>query len=499
MSLLRKNYRKNLETTFSEVETEHKKLDINIEKPTKFDFRVLGNPQTIESNGKIHIPKWGWGIRFGVIVSLVLIIGYVLSRAIQLGDPFMIHSTILPIHSILLLVVGWFFYRNTATGKVGNELVSVIIPVYNQVSMIRSVINAISLSSYKNLEIIAVNDGSTDGTKKILDELASKYSNLKVIHNKNQGKRKAVGTGFASSKGKYLIFIDSDSIIDPKAIEELLKSFNSDKKIGAVVANAKPWNNKKNLLTKLQDIWYDVQFNIHKSCESKFGTVICCSGCMCGYRREAISEFIPQWIQANVVIGDDRELTSFVIAKPWSKLELLSAFAQKRLDYSCNFDDAEDRILTAQSLIEWKTVYVSSAVVYTDVPEKVKGFLKQQIRWKKGYLRAQLFVSAFFYQKNPLIALIFYLEFMSSTTLPLMIMVVLFYEPIIMKQYWFTAFFVLSQLLIGLVEGTDSKLRNPKSITWKYKPIMNLFTTFVVSWMLIPAIITLKKNEWGTR
>lgn len=497
MSLLRfKYYKKNSKKKFSSNEKKYEELENKFEKTNS---RFLGNPQKIDSNGRIHIPKWGWIFRFGVIISLVFIISYVLLRALEIGDPFMIHSTIVPIHSILLLVIGWTFYKNTATGKIGNDLVSVIIPVYNQISMISSVINAVNSSSYKNLEIIAVNDGSTDGTKGVLDQLAKKYRNLKVIHKKNEGKRKAVGTGFASSKGKFLIFIDSDSIIDSIAIEEFMKSFNSNKKIGAVVANAKPWNNKKNLITKLQDIWYDVQFNIHKACESKFGTVICCSGCMSGYRREAVSEFIPQWIKANVVIGDDRELTSFVLAKPWSKPELLSAFAQERLDYSSKYDDAEDRILTAQSLIEWKTVYVSSAVVYTDVPEKVKGFLKQQIRWKKGYLRAQLFVSAFFYQKNPIMAFIFYLEFMSASTLPLMIVIVLFYEPIIMKQYWFTAFFILAQLLIGLIEGIDSKLRNPKSDNWKYKPIMNLFTTFVVSWTVIPALITLKKNEWGTR
>jgi hyaluronan synthase len=76
-----------------------------------------------------------------------------------------------------------------------------------------------------------------------------------VIHKKNAGKRKAVGTGFATSRGKYIVFIDSDSIVHQNAIEQFVKTFNSDKQIGAVVGNAKAWNSKTNLLTKLQAVY----------------------------------------------------------------------------------------------------------------------------------------------------------------------------------------------------------------------------------------------------
>src|SRR5690606_41834048 len=62
----------------------------------------------------------------------------------------------------------------------------------------------------------------------------------------------------------------------------------------------------------------------------------------------------------------------------------------------------------ALPILEWKAVYVASAIVYTDVPEKIRGYIKQQKRWKKGYIRSNFYVSSFFWQKNPVISLIFY-------------------------------------------------------------------------------------------
>jgi len=459
----------------------------------------LRTSQRIGSDGRIVVRRHARAVRYvflSAIVVYLIVGGY---YSINLGDPFMIYSTIIPIHSLILLVIAWTIYTDPAKGSLGNDLVSVVIPVYNQKSMISSVVDAIFMSTYKNIEVIAVNDGSKDGTKEMLDSLKSKYSALKVIHKENAGKRKAVGTGFAASKGNYIVFIDSDSIIHPRAIEQFVKTFASNDRIGAVVGNARAWNAKTNLLTKLQAVWYDVQFNIHKTCESVFGLVICCSGCLCAYRRESISEFIPLWVDAKVIIGDDRELTSFVTAKSWSKPELLSHFAQRRLEKASKYDDAEDRILTAQTLIQWRAVYVASAVVFTDVPETFRGFIKQQIRWKRGYLRAQFFVSSFFWHNNPVMVFIFYLEFMASLTMPIVIVAVFIYEPFFMGAYIFTIFFVVSHLLTGTMEALDSRFRNPKDSTWKYKPLMNILSSLVLSWLVVYAWLTLKTDKWGTR
>ena len=101
-------------------------------------------------------------------------------------------------------MLGWIFYRNPSKGKIGNGLVSVIIPIFNQEHMISDVIQAIDKSTYNNIEIIAVNDGSTDRTQEILEELKTTIPKLKVINKKNEGKRKAELAGFIFLKEDLL-------------------------------------------------------------------------------------------------------------------------------------------------------------------------------------------------------------------------------------------------------------------------------------------------------
>jgi hyaluronan synthase len=454
--------------------------------------------QAVSPDGRIIISRKGWYVRIATLAAMILMASYHIYLGLALHDMLVIYATLVMAHSILVLSVGWFFYRNPAKGKAGNELVSVIIPAYNQEGMIEVVIDAIFRSTYPNIEVIAVNDGSKDGTKDILDLLAKKHPSLKVIHKKNEGKRKAVATGFYVAKGKYVILIDSDSVVDENAITEFMKTFNSNPMIGAVVGQAKVWNANKNMLTKCQDAWYDYAFNIYKICESSFGNVTCCSGCLAGYKREAIADFIPYWAASKIQYSDDRALTNFAIGSADFK-KSFSPLVEKLAESMSKYDDSEDRMLTVQSLIEWKAVYVASAIVYTDVPEKVKGYLRQQQRWKKGYIRSNFFASVFFWRKNPLMSLIFYTDFMTTFTLPLIIFTVLFYEPFILGQYWSPVIFLAGLFLMGLSQGLDYKFRDKTSTNWMYKPLMNLMSVFVLSWLLFPSLWTLKKNEWLTR
>ena len=487
-------------TTPAGVETNSKS---NSEQEAKFENKVgvisCKSGQRVSSSGRIIVSKKGWLLRISAIVGTCIIAFLHIFQGIESGNFLVVYSTIVLMHAIIIFTVGWFFYRNPAKGKIGNELVSVIIPVYNQQEMIEIVIDAIFRSTYTNIEVIAVNDGSKDGTKEQLNKLAKKFPQLKVIHKGNEGKRKAVATGFQVSKGKYVILIDSDSVVDEYALAELMKTFNSNPKIGAVVGQAKVWNSEKNFLTKCQDAWYDYAFNIYKICESTFGSVTCCSGCLAGYRREAISDFIPYWAESKVQYSDDRALTNYAISSPNVKKEMASPIAQKLLESTAKYDDSEDRVLTVQSLVEWNAVYVASATVYTDVPEKLRGYLRQQQRWKKGYIRSNFFASAFFWRKHPLMALVFYTDFMVTFTLPLVLFTVFFYEPVIMQHYFIPLTFTAGLVLMGLAQGGDYKFRDPNTKNWKYKPIMNMISAFVLSWLLFPAVLTLKQNTWLTR
>ncbi len=461
--------------------------------------------QRISVTRRILVSKKAWLARICVVTFGFVIVIYNINLGIQLEDPLLIYSNILPLYGILYLTVGWFFYKNPATGELGNELVSVIVPVYNQKGMIEIVMDAIYASTYKNIEVIAVNDGSKDGSKEILDDLQKKHPALKVIHKENEGKRKAVAIAFYQAKGDYIVLVDSDSVIEKNAITEIMKTFHGNVNVGAVVGFAKVWNAQKNLITKCQDVWYDYSFNIRKACESVFGLVMCCSGCLAGYRRGAIEQYVPYWVRSKIHDSEDRELTSYVMASNWGKKELpklyadLPTYTHKLMKSMANYDDAEDRGLTAQSILNWKTVYAASAIVYTDVPEKLRGFLRQQQRWKKGTTRVNFFVSTFFWRRNPIMATIFYLDFMMAFITPFIILTVFLYEPFLHQSIWIPISYLAGMQAIAIAHGIDYRFRDKNAKNWKYKPLMNMLTAFVTSWLIFPALWNYKKNQWLTR
>jgi len=83
----------------------------------------------------------------------------------------------------------------------------------------------------------------------------------------------------------------------------------------------------------------------------------------------------------------------------------------------------------------WKSEYLSTAIAYTDVPSTFKSFIKQQQRWKKGYLRANLFASLFFWsKKNPIIALLFYSGFLITVVAPLIMIIALGYGIFVLNE-----------------------------------------------------------------
>jgi hyaluronan synthase len=455
--------------------------------------------QRISENGRISVSKKAWVIRGLLFSALAAFMVFNIMYALTIGDPLIVYSTLMPIQTLIILVTGWFLFKNKATGKVPDELVSVIIPVYNQENLIENVVRAISASTYTNLEIVAVNDGSMDRTGAVLDYLTENNPRLRVIHKPNGGKRTAVAAGFYASKGKLVVLIDSDSIIDKYAIEEITKVFSANPKVGGVVANGKVLNADKNLLTKCQDAWYDYSFNLGKTTESTFGTVLCLSGCMAAYRRETIAHFIPLWANSKFHFGDDRHLTTYAIAASWAKKEL-APMEKRFLTQMASYDDSEDRGLTAQAIAkEWQTVYAPTAVVYTDVPETMQTYLRQQTRWKKGYFRSTFFISGFFWRKNPVMALLFYLEFMSAFLAPAITFSVFIYGPLFLHSYLFPLTYLAGQLLIGLAMGLDYKFRDPTAKNWKYKPLMNLISAFILPWVLFPAFWGFRKNGWLTR
>lgn len=103
------------------------------------------------------------------------------------------------------------------------ELISVIVPVYNVEPYVAECIESIQNQTYMNLEIILVNDGSTDASGDICDKYAAYDERIQVIHKENAGVSAARNTGIESANGDYIGFVDSDDYIAPTMYEDMLK------------------------------------------------------------------------------------------------------------------------------------------------------------------------------------------------------------------------------------------------------------------------------------
>ncbi len=108
-----------------------------------------------------------------------------------------------------------------------DSLLSVIVPVYNADKWLPRCLDSICGQTYPHLEIICVNDGSTDDSAKILEEYAAKDSRVKVIHQENAGVSVARNAGLDAAMGEYVTFVDADDWLETDAYERILWGFDS--------------------------------------------------------------------------------------------------------------------------------------------------------------------------------------------------------------------------------------------------------------------------------
>lgn len=107
---------------------------------------------------------------------------------------------------------------------IGNDLVSVVFPVYNNGERLISSVQSILDQTYKNLEVILVDDGSKDNSLEICNRIASTDNRVKVVHTENQGSGPARNVGITNSFGRYIYFPDSDDYVVPNAIEIMVNA-----------------------------------------------------------------------------------------------------------------------------------------------------------------------------------------------------------------------------------------------------------------------------------
>lgn len=360
-------------------------------------------------------------------------------------------------------------------------LVSIVIPSKNDPVMIRKAVLSCLASSYSQIEVILVNDGSTDHTGEVMDLLRKENpKQVKVVQlSCNVGKRKATREGIVngSARGEIIILVDSDCELDNKAIEKLVSVFDNPE-VGAVSGLGRSYNPNETWLTKMQDTWYDGQFSIMKGMESAFGTVTCCPGILSAYRKEAIMPCLEAWandkfLGSEFTFGDDRHLTSYVLGG--------------------------NKHYLGNHYKVWKTVYCESAIVYTVMPPKFKKFIRQQIRWKKSWFRVFFFSVPFYYKdRNSFAAAFYYLQMIWSFLSPVVAIRSLIYLPL--QGHFFDALVYVSGLtFVGLLFAADFRMRNPDSGNmWAYRLLWS-WMGFFLSSLEYYSLLTIRDKSWLTR
>ena len=115
-----------------------------------------------------------------------------------------------------------------------NKLVSIIIPVYNCEKYIERCLNSILNQTYKDIEIIIVNDGSTDETSKILYKISASDSRIKIINKKNEGVSIARNVGIDNANGEFITFVDADDWLEKNAIEKYMEVMKENQNIEVI-------------------------------------------------------------------------------------------------------------------------------------------------------------------------------------------------------------------------------------------------------------------------
>lgn len=419
-------------------------------------------------------------IMAGVVLFLIVLVKS-RTAAEFLSDPFLLSYTIMVTSFQLSRVISAMFYRysyskiieslpSTMIAEVYEPKVSFVIPCKNEEKAIRKTVTKCFEVDYPidKVEVIVINDGSTDKTIDILRELQRQYAGLTVVDWKeNRGKRHGMAEGFKRAKGEIIVQLDSDSYIVPESFRELIKPFKNPE-IGAVCAHADPENAEENWMTRMQAAYYFMSFRILKAAESTYGAVLCCSGCSSAYRKDVVMPIMDIWLNEKflglpVTWGDDRGLTNWVIKRGY------------------------------------KTVYTYDSKAYTIVPTTLKQFMKQQVRWKKGWFVNSTILSRFIFKEQPFVALVYFLPLTLLTLLtPFMAARALFYMPIVKGGTTFS-FYVLGVFLITSLIIIYYRIVAKENKYWPYLFIWSGLNTIILSFLLFYALATIQDRKWGTR
>ena len=258
--------------------------------------------------------------------------------------------------SARLIIIGLFAIidrirtrRNFATPDY-NPRVAVLIPAYNEETVIVRTIRSVMMSNYKNIRIIVIDDGSTDNTFRVARDAYPadiESGRLTILTKPNGGKAEALNYALGKMDEEIYVGIDADGVVAHDAISRLVPHF-ANPKIGAVAGNAKV-GNRVNLWTRWQALEYITSQNFERRALDLFNVVMVVPGAIGAWRTRAV------------------------------------------LDGGCYAVDtvAEDADLTMNLLEQgYHVIYEDQALAFTEAPVNANGLMRQRFRWSFGILQA---------------------------------------------------------------------------------------------------------------
>jgi hyaluronan synthase len=300
-----------------------------------------------------------------------------------------------------------------------------------------------------------------------------------------------------------------------------------------------------NLLQKMQDVYVDSACRAVKGAEASFSSVTCCSGSLSFYRRAAVQHFIHDWAH-DMFLGmefkfcTDRRMTAYVLGTnpPLLPPQLTQSYDTNQNDHGqesgnevfnndnsknqkaythgnsnahnppilqTGNDDLQTLKLTSDPDFDqkqdlpshsyWNVLYTHSIRVNIGVPTTLSALLKQQIRWKKSFIRSLSSTGGMYWKRPFWAALLYYIQTVMKFVRPYILFHALFVLPFV-GDFVSTGLWFLGIMFTGMIYAVDFRLRNPGDPLWLYRPIFTVLTTFVYTWLLPYAALTIKNKTW---
>lgn len=222
----------------------------------------------------------------------------------------------------------------------------VVVPAYNEAQVIGRTIDGLLDSDYPDFRILVIDDGSSDQTAAVVDEIAARHPQVSLISTPNQGKCAALDLGFAEASAEFVVTIDADTIVLPGTLRQLIAPF-VDEDVDAVCGNVQV-GNVRNLLTRFQDVEYVTSQNYDRRAFENLNCISVVPGATGAWKRQAVLEVGGYSADT---LTEDADLT----------LTLLRSGG--------------------------KIVYATEARSITEAPETCRTLMRQRFRWSYGTLQ----------------------------------------------------------------------------------------------------------------